>query len=86
MSTLPKDVAIDTDLVRFRSHWEAEGQRVTATREFVSTLPGPVCDEAARARIAPAMAAIRDDLMNQVGIRLNVPPSPSGGAEEGAKP
>ena len=86
MSTLPKDVAIDTDLVRFRSHWEAEGQRVTATREFVSTLPGPVCDEAARARIAPAMAAIRDDLMNQVGIRLNVPASPSGGAEEGAKP
>ena len=75
MGTVPKALAIDTPFVRYRSHWAVEGLQVTVTREFVSTLPGPVCEKAVRARLDEVMRQIHADVTSQIGIQMNtVPP------------
>jgi hypothetical protein len=66
---LPDDVKIDSDLVRYRSHWTEDGQRVTVTREFQSLVRGPVCDGVTRDEVAEQLAKIRADLVSPVGIR-----------------
>ena len=86
MSAVPKDLVIDTALVRFRSHWEVEGRRVTVTRAFVSNVAGPVCEGMVREQLNAVMPKVRDDLLNQVGIRLNLAAPPAGAMEEVAKP
>ncbi len=86
MSAVPKDLVIDTPLARFRSHWEVEGRRVTVTRAFASGVAGPVCEGTVREQLNAVMPKVRDDLLNQVGIRLNLAAPPAGAMEEVAKP
>jgi hypothetical protein len=74
---LPPDAKITSDLVRYRSHWEMKGQRVTVTREFQSFAPGPVCDGLTRDEMAEDIAKIRADLVTPVGIRQDeIPAAP----------
>lgn len=66
---VPSDVKIDTDLIRYRSHWAEDGQRVTVTREFQSLVQGPVCEGLTRDEMAETLTKVRADLVNPVGIR-----------------
>ena len=44
LGSVPPDLRIDTELVRYRSHWTQDGRKITVSREFQSLLPGPVCE------------------------------------------
>lgn len=70
--SLPPDMVIDNDLVRFRSHWTWDGQRIATVREFESKLPGPACDASVREKLAKTLNAIRDDLTTKVGISTDL--------------
>ena len=78
---LPADTTIDSDLVRYRSHWSMTGQRVTVSREFQSLGLGPVCQGLAREEMADVMAKVRADLLNPLGIRQDALPGPAIGFE-----
>jgi transglutaminase-like putative cysteine protease len=71
---LPADVKIDSERVRYRSHWAEDGQRVTVTREFQSLMPGPVCEGLMRDELADELAKVRADLVTPVGVRQDVIP------------
>ena len=66
---LPPDLKIDSELVRYRSHWSLNGQVVTVAREFQSLVPGPVCEREVREDMADVLSQIRSDLLNPIGIR-----------------
>jgi hypothetical protein len=75
---LPADVKIDTQVARYRSHWEMNGQRITVSREFQSLTPKLVCDGLLRDEMADTVAKVRADLVTPVGIRqdtLSVAPA-----------
>ena len=76
---LPTDVKIDSERVRYRSHWAENGQRVTVTREFQSLMRGPVCEGLMREqRTADEMAGFRADLVTPVGVRQDqIPVAPA---------
>jgi hypothetical protein len=76
LGALPPDFTIDTELVHYRSHWSLDGQRVSVSREFRSLVPGPVCQGKAREDMADALAKIRTDLFNPIGIRKDELPAP----------
>jgi hypothetical protein len=75
LGSLPSDIRIDSELVRYRSHWTLDGRRVTVTREFESLVPGPVCDGPRREEMAAVLAKIRADLVNPIGIRQDHMPA-----------
>lgn len=66
---LPRDLTIDTPLLRFTSHWSLEGQTVKVERIALSRLPGPLCDGETRKSLAAAMQRIRDDYNRRVEIK-----------------
>jgi hypothetical protein len=66
---MPPDAKIDNELMRYRSHWSVDGQKVTVTKEFQSFLKGPVCEGLVRDEMAEVSAKIRADMVNPVGIR-----------------
>jgi hypothetical protein len=74
---LPPDTAIDSELVRYRSHWSLNGRRVTVSREFQSLAPGLVCEGQVREDMADVLTKVRSDLLNPVGIRQNELPAPT---------
>jgi transglutaminase-like putative cysteine protease len=65
---LPSDLTIDNTLIHYHAHWALEGRRLTVTREFESHIPGPVCDRATRAKLAPLLRKIHADVMSVVGF------------------
>jgi hypothetical protein len=69
LGDVPPDRKIDTELIRYRSHWTLDGRHVTVSREFQSLLKGPVCEGPLREQMADVLAKIRADLVNPVGIR-----------------
>jgi hypothetical protein len=73
---LPPDVKIDTDVVRYRSHWSWNGRRVAVTREFQSLVAGPTCEGAVREDMADVMAKVRADMTNPIGIKQDELPTP----------
>ena len=72
--SLPKDTSIDTELLRYRSHWTMDGQRLTVTREYQSLVSGPVCDRQVREDLADVLTMIRADMVSPVGIRQDQMP------------
>ena len=81
MSSLPKNTEIVTPRTHYTSHWSRDGQRIAVTRDFASSVGGPVCSGNDRAELEQVAAAIRDDLGNRVGItRTRLEPGPD--AEE----
>jgi transglutaminase-like putative cysteine protease len=74
LGSLPNDTTIDTELIRYRSHWAMNGQRVTVTREYQSLVPGPVCDRSLREDLADVLKKIRADMVSPVGIRQDKMP------------
>ncbi len=74
---LPADTTIDSDLVRYRSHWSMTGQRVTVSREFQSLGLGPVCQGPVREDMADVLAKVRADLLNPIGIQQDSLPGPA---------
>ena len=83
---LPQDTKIDTELVRYRSHWSSSGQRVSVSREFQSLVPGPVCEGPVREDMADVMTKILADLLNPVGIRQDdLPVRPAAASDPDAK-
>jgi hypothetical protein len=82
LGDVPPDTKIDTELVRYRSHWTSDGRHVTVSREFQSLLKGPVCEGQLREEMADVLAKVRADLVNPVGIRqdeLSVRPASATG-------
>jgi hypothetical protein len=77
LGSVPPDVSIDTELVRYRSHWSVNGQRVTATREFRSLVPKLICDGPTRDEMADVLAKIRQDMVTPVGIKHDIPAIPT---------
>jgi hypothetical protein len=65
---LPPDLKIDSEVVRYRSHWSLNGQLVTVSREFQSLAPGPVCEGQVREDMADVLSKVRADLLSPVGI------------------
>lgn len=74
---LPPDTAIDTELIRYRSHWSLNGRRLTVLREFQSLAGGPACQGQVREDMADVLTKIRADLLNPVGIKQDAPPEPT---------
>jgi hypothetical protein len=86
IGSVPPDVAIDTELVRYRSHWTLNGQRVTVTREFGSLASKLICDGPTRDAMAEVLAKIRRDMVTPVGIKqdgLATPTSTGDSADPG---
>ena len=82
LGALPEDTKIDTELVRYRSHWEMQGQTASVSREFQSLVPGPVCEGQMREDMAVVVAKIRADMLNPIGIRQDeLPTIPNLGIE-----
>ncbi len=69
LDKLPKDLTLDSPLFHFASHWSLEGQTVTVRREFVSHVPGPLCEGATRKTVAASLGRIRDDYNRRVEIK-----------------
>jgi hypothetical protein len=83
LGSVPPDTVIDTEQVRYRSHWTMDGQHITVTREFQSLLPGPVCDGATREEMADVLTRIRADLVSPVGIRQDeIPMRPASAPDD----
>lgn len=66
---LPRELAIDNDVLSFTSHWTIAGRVVTVRREAVSKVPGPVCEGETRKTLAAAMQRIRDDYNRRIEIK-----------------
>jgi Domain of Unknown Function with PDB structure (DUF3857)/Transglutaminase-like superfamily len=84
LGALPPDTKIDSELVRFRSHWSLSGQRVSVSREFQSLLSGPVCEGRLRQEMADVLPKVRADLLNSVGIRQDQAPAPPDSVDDPA--
>ncbi len=70
-SSLPPDVKIESELIRYSSQWRMDGRKLTIARMFQSLVPGPVCEGTRRWENLEIMAKIRADLSNPIGLRLD---------------
>jgi Domain of Unknown Function with PDB structure (DUF3857)/Transglutaminase-like superfamily len=69
LGSIPPDEKIDTDQIRYRSHWTLDGRRVTVSREFYSIVSGPVCEGMQREEMADILTKVRSDVVTPVGFR-----------------
>ena len=68
LARVPRGVTVAAEGVAYSSAWQVDGQTVSVRRELTSTVAAPLCTGAMRAAMAPALDAIRADLLRKVAL------------------
>lgn len=68
VSSPPADIDAKAEFAHFHAHWDIEGRVVTVTRDFETTVPGPVCDAQTRAELEPVLDRVRAEQTNVIGL------------------
>ena len=68
LARVPRGVTVAAEGVAYSSAWQVDGQTVSVRRELTSTVAAPLCTGAMRAAMAPALDAIRADLLRNVAL------------------
>jgi transglutaminase-like putative cysteine protease len=68
IASLPKEMVIQNDNLRYTSRWAEAGQFVTVRREFTSSMSEALCSGRVRGAAAVALRQIRDDYRTAIAL------------------